>query len=76
MLSHSFDTFWVVTKFLLPTMDNLTFSPFDFDSECNYWNVDLNRHRYPTQYIPNIKNYCMKTVPFIDFYKKQIDYYN
>ena len=28
------------------------------------------------QYIPNIKNVCKKIVPFIDFYKKQINYYN
>ena len=25
---------------------------------------------------PNIKNFCTKIVPFVDFYKKQIDYYN
>ena len=28
------------------------------------------------QYLANIKNFCKKIVPFIDFYKKQIDYYN
>ena len=45
--------------------------------ECNYLNVGLSRHRYPIQYIPNIKNFCKKIMPCIDFYKKkQIDYYN
>ena len=28
------------------------------------------------QYILNIKSICKKNLPFIDFYKKQIDYYN
>ena len=75
MLLHSFDRFYVVTTYILPTMDDLKFSPIDFVSECNYLNVNLNRHRYPTQYIQNIKNYYTKIVRFIDFYQKQIDYY-
>ena len=28
------------------------------------------------QYVPYMKNLCTKVVPFIDFYKKQIDCYN
>ena len=72
MLSHSFDRVHVVSKFILPTINDLMFSPIDFDSECSYSNVDLSRHRYPIQYLPNIKNLCKKIVPFIDFYKKQI----
>ena len=40
MLSHSFDRFYVVTKFILPTMEDVKFSPIHFDSECNYLNVD------------------------------------
>ena len=76
MLSHSFDIFYVVTKFILLTNNDLKFSPIDFNSECSYSNVDLSRHRYQTEYIPNIKNLCKKIVSFIDFYMKQIDDYN
>ena len=76
MLSHSFDRIYVVTKFILSTIDDLKFSPIDFDSECGHLNVDIRRHRSPTQYLPNIKKICKKIVPFINFYKKQIDYYN
>ena len=32
MLSHSFDRFYVVTKFDLPMLGNLRFSPIDFKS--------------------------------------------
>ena len=39
-------------------------------------NVDLDRNKFPTQYIPNIKNFCKNIILFIDFYKKQIDYHN
>ena len=75
MLSHSFDRFHVVTKFILPTIYDLKFSPIDFDSECSYLNVDLRRHQYTTQYLPSIRNFCTKVVPFIKYYKKQIDHY-
>ena len=76
MLLHSFDRFYVVTKFILPTVDDLKFSLLDFDSECSYLNIDLKRNRYPTQCLPNIKNFCKTIVPIVDFYKKQIDYYS
>ena len=36
MLAHSFDRFYVVTKFLLPTLDDLKLSPIGYDKECNY----------------------------------------
>ena len=36
----------------------------------------MNRSKFLTQYLPNIKNFCKKIVPFIYFYKKQIDYFN
>ena len=39
MLSHSFDRFYVVTKFILPTICDLKFSAIDFDSECYHLNV-------------------------------------
>ena len=76
MSLNSFDRYYVVTKFILPSIDDLRFSPFHFNSECSYLNVDLRKHRYPTQYLPIIKNFCKKIVPFIDFYGKEIDCYN
>ena len=41
MLAHSFDRFYVVTKFILPTLDDLKLSPIKYDKECNYlYNLD------------------------------------
>ena len=37
MLAHSFDRFYVVTKFMLPTIGDLKFSKLDFDFTCAYW---------------------------------------
>ena len=36
MLAHSFDRFYVVTKYILPTLDHLKLSPIKYDKECNY----------------------------------------
>ena len=36
MLSHSFGRFYVATKFILPTLDDLKLSPIKCNNECNY----------------------------------------
>ena len=76
MLAHSFDKFYVFMKFILPTMEVLKFLSIEFASIYNYLNINLNRNHFPTWFIPNMKNFCRKIIPFIDFYKKQIEYYN
>ena len=75
-INFKYDRFYVVTKLILPTINDLNFFPIDFDSECSYLNVNINRHTYPMQYLPKIKTFCENIVTSIDFYKKQIDYYN
>ena len=60
MPSLSFGRFYVVTKFILPTINDIKFSPIDFDSECSYLNVDLSRNTFQTQYILNIKTFVRK----------------
>ena len=76
MLSHSFDRFYVVLKFVLPTMEDLEFSPIKFHSTGNYLNANVHRNHFSTQLILNFKNYCRKIISLITFYKKQIDSYN
>ena len=36
MLAHSFDRFYVVTKFILPTLNDLKLSPIKYDKDCTY----------------------------------------
>ena len=38
MLAHSFDRFYVVTKFILHTMDDLKLSLINYDKDCMYLN--------------------------------------
>ena len=39
MLSHSFDRFYIVTKFELPKTKDLRLATFKFDFECSYANI-------------------------------------
>ena len=34
MLAHSFDRFYIVTKFMLPSMEDIKFSKLNFDHTC------------------------------------------
>ena len=55
MLAHSFDRFYVVTKFILPTLDDLKLSPIKYDKECkNIQNLDDQDNEQIRQ---NIKTY-------------------
>ena len=36
MPAHSFDRFYVITKFISPTLDDLKLSPIRYDKECSY----------------------------------------
>ena len=76
MLAHSFDRFYVVRKFLLPLVNDLKFSPIDFNEKCNYLNKDILCDHNSQEYISNLKVYCKKFVPFICFYKELISSYN
>ena len=36
MLAHSFDRFYVIIKFVLPTLDDLKLYPIRYDKDCQY----------------------------------------
>ena len=72
MLSHSFDRFYIVTKFELPKMKDLKLATFGFDFECSYANHTTTSN---TNYA-NLLNYCMKIAPYAQLYQRQIQYYN
>ena len=42
----------------------------------NIWKKANSMQSYPTQYIKDMNNYCTSIVPYVDYYKKQTDYYN
>ena len=73
---HSFDRFYVGTKFILPSINDLNFSPIDFHEKCSFLDHDLRRHHYAKQHVSHPKMSCEKIIPLIDNYKKQIFSYD
>ena len=69
MLVHSFDRFYVVTKFEIPKLEDLRFTTFSFDLTCKHLNTS---NHYMQRYI----KHCKRIAPYVEFYKKQIGYYN
>ena len=76
MLSYSFDRFYVVNKFELPKVEDLRLTMTSYDSTCQYLEKAKSIQSYPTHYIRDMKNYCVKIAPYVDYNKKEIDYYN
>ena len=72
MLSHSFDRFYIVSKFELPKTKDLKLATFGFDFECSYANHTSTSN---TDY-ERLMNYYMKIMSYARLYQKQIQYYN
>ena len=60
MLSHSFDRFYIVTKFKLSKTKDLKLATFGFDFECSY----ANHTSTSTTDYARLMNYCMKIAPY------------
>ena len=69
MLYHSHDRFYVVTKYEIPKVQDLKLTTFTFDLTCEHLNN-------PKSYIHWYLKHCQKIAPYVNFYQKQIEYYN
>ena len=76
MLAHSFDRFYVVTKFMLPMVGDLKFSKLDFDDTCAYMENEYAQNTESRRYILELKAFCNKVRPFVTYYTKLIKSYN
>ena len=76
MLAHSFDRFYVISKFMLPTIGDLKFSKLDFDYTCTYMKKEYTPNTDSRKYSLELKTYCNKIKPFVSYYSKLIQSYN
>ena len=68
MVAHLFDRFYVVIKFILPTMDDLKLSPINYDGECRYLeNLDDNNNEEIKTCIKDLITYCIKHRQYMTF---------
>ena len=76
MLAHSFERFYVVTKFMLPTIGDLKFSELDFNYTCAYTGKEYVPNTESRKYMLELRAYCNKIKPFVTYYNKLINSYN
>ena len=60
MFAHSFDRFYVVTKFMLPTIGDLEFSKLDFDYTCAYTENEYAQNTDSRRYMFELKPFAIK----------------
>ena len=73
MLAHSFDRFYVITKFILPTLDDFKLSPIRYNKEYSHiQQIDAQDNDHIKDDIKELLFYCTKLKPFMVFYKMQI----
>ena len=71
MLAHSFDRFYIVTKFILPTIEDLNFSTLNFNNHCEYLKENEKEHTTEAkQHILDLVTYCRKIKLCVYFYKQ------
>ena len=75
-ISHSFDRFYVITKFELPRVQDLQFTTIPYDKNCEHLEDAKSKGGLSLGLIDEIKTYCIKIAPYIQYYKKQIEYHN
>ena len=72
MLVHSFDRLYIVTKSMLPSIEDLKFSKLSFDNTCTYLD-NKNTHSTETRkHTPDLMTFCKKIEPFVMYYKRLI----
>ena len=73
---HSFDRFYIITKFILPSIGDIRFSHLTFNDSCSYMNKEYTPNMDSSKYLKELKRYCHKLKPFISYYSKLIKSYN
>ena len=76
MLAHSFDRFYVVTKFILPTIGDLNFLKLNYDDTSAYVDNKNAQNTETRKYTLDFKTFCKKIEPFVVYYRRLINSYN
>ena len=69
MLAYLFDKFYVVKKFMLPSIEDIFFSKLSYDNTCAYLD---SKHTYGTEtrtHVLDLMSFCKKIKPFVNYYK-------
>ena len=76
MLAHSFDRFYIVTKFMLLLIGDIKFFRLNFDHSCAYMNKEYAPNMDSRKHLTELKTCCNKIKPFVSHYTNLIKLYN
>ena len=76
MLAHSFDRFYVVAKFILPSIGDLNFSTLNYDNKCAYLDNKNMHNTESKKHMLDLMMFRKKIEPFVLYYKRLIKSYN
>ena len=76
MLAHSFDRFYVVTKFMLPMIGDVKFLKLNYDYTCTYMKKEYAPNTDSRNYLTELITCCNKIKLFVTYYSKLIHSYN
>ena len=76
MLAHLFYRFYIITKFILPSIEDIKFSKLNYDHTCMYMNKEYAPNTDFRKKLSELKTYCNKIKPFVSYYRKLINSYN
>ena len=76
MLAQLFDRFYIVTKFILPSIGDIKFSRLNHYHTCMYMNKEYTPNKDSRKYLTELKTYCNKIKPVVSYYRKLINSYN
>ena len=76
MLAHSFDRFYLVTKFILCSIGDLKFSKLNYDKTCAYLDNKSTHSTETRKDILDLMTFCKKIEPFVIYYERLIKSYN
>ena len=72
MLLHSFDRFYVVSKFMLPMVGDIKFSNLNFDHTCAFMKKEYAPNTDSRKYLTEFRTHWNKIKPFVSYYSKLI----
>ena len=76
MLVHSFDRFYVVINFILPSIEDLNFSTLNYHSICTYLDNKNVHDTYSKKHMLDLMTFCKRIEPFVLYYKRLIKSHN
>ena len=72
MFTHLCDRFYVVTKFILPSIGDLKFSNLSYDNTCAYMDNKNAQNTETRKYMLDLRTFCKEIEPFLSYYKRFI----